>query len=246
MSVTGSRPVSGSSLSADVLNAPVVTQADLLDTGSMINQSSLSGKRKGALVYVVLTSGTVTTAVASGSSPSDAWEFTDRSLYALLTEVPVAAGVPTRKKVEVTYSGLSLVIPTTPTNLINLIKGLTPASGTLSPFFNTTTDKLNVFNDDRSLQFKINLTGSWTSSSGNRSISLDFSSTSNNKLTANRVNNITPDTVQLSTFFSVNKDGNLVTGGTPIMIQSFGSTFLVTDILLIADQETIETVISSV
>lgn len=103
-----------------------------------------------------------------------------------------------------------------------------------------------MFNDDRSLQFKINLTGSWTSSSGNRSISLDFSSTANNKLTANRVNNITPDTVQLSTFFSVSKNGNLVTNGTPIMIQSFGSTFTVTDILLIADQETIETAISAV
>ena len=63
----------------------------------------------------------------------------------------------TRKKSEVLYTGISQVITTTATNLITMLKALTPSSGTLLPFFNTTTDKLTVYNENKTLNFTITI-----------------------------------------------------------------------------------------
>lgn len=194
----------------------------------MINDKSVSGKRKGAVVYVQLTAGTVTTAVAQGSEPTDAWSF----LY------PSVFSIPTRKKIEVFYSGLTLAITTTSTNLVTLLKALTPTSGTLNQFINTTSNKLNVYNDNTSVLFKLNITGSWTTASQNRSMVLDFAGTNGNKLTVNRVDNTVPDVIQLFTYFSVDKDGNLATNGSAPSIQSNGSVFTATSILLTIEQVT--------
>lgn len=143
-----------------------------------------------------------------------------------------------RKKMEVYYSGLTLTIPTTTTNLINLVKGLTPTSGALNAFFNTTTNKLNVYNDNTSVFFKINIVGTWTATSQNRSMVLDFAGTQGNKLTANRVDNTAPDIIQFNTYFSVDANGNMVTNGTAPSIQSNGSVFTATAILITVEQTT--------
>ena len=143
-----------------------------------------------------------------------------------------------RKKMEVYYSGLTLAIPTTATNLIDLIKGLTPTSGELNAFFNTTTNKLNVYNDNTSVFFKINIVGTWTTTSQNRSMVLDFAGTQGNRLTANRVDNTAPDIIQFNTHFSVDADGNMVTNGTAPNIQSNGSVFTATAILITVEQTT--------
>lgn len=143
-----------------------------------------------------------------------------------------------RKKMEVYYSGLSLAIPTTATNFINLVKVLTPTSGTLNSFFNTTSNKLNVYNDNTSVLFKVNIVGSWTTASQSRSMVLDFAGTQGNRLTINRVDSTTPDTVQFSTYFSVDANGNLVTNGSAPSIQSNGSVFTATAILITVEQIT--------
>lgn len=143
-----------------------------------------------------------------------------------------------RKKMEVYYSGLTLAIPTTTTNLVDLVKGLTPTSGALNAFFNTTTNKLNVYNDNTSVLFKINIVGTWTSTSQNRSMVLDFAGTQGNRLTANRVDNTAPDIIQFNTYFSVDADGNMVTNGTAPNIQSNGSVFTATAILITVEQTT--------
>lgn len=143
-----------------------------------------------------------------------------------------------RKKMEVYYSGLTLDIPTTATNLVDLVKGLTPTSGALNTFFNTTTNKLNVYNDNTSVFFKINIVGTWTTTSQNRSMVLDFAGTQGNRLTANRVDNTTPDIVQFNTHFSVDANGNMVTNGTAPSIQSNGSAFTATAILITVEQTT--------
>lgn len=143
-----------------------------------------------------------------------------------------------RKKMEVYYSGLSLAIPTTATNLVDLVKGLTPTSGALNSFFNTTTNKLNVYNDNTSVFFKINIVGAWTTTSQSRSMILDFAGTQGNRLTMNRVDNTAPDIVQFNTYFSVDANGNMVTNGTAPSIQSNGSVFTATAILITVEQTT--------
>lgn len=146
---------------------------------------------------------------------------------------------PIRKKTEVYYSGLSLAIPTTETNLIELLKTLTPTSGTLSQFFNTVSNKLNVYNDDATVVFKINISGSWTTATPNRNMRLNFLGTNGNTLIASRNDaSITPGVVNFQIFFSIDKDGNIATNGTAPVIQSYGSVFTATSILLIAEQIT--------
>lgn len=58
-----------------------------------------------------------------------------------------------RDKSEVVYSGINLAITSTPTSLISLLKVLTPASGSLTKFFNTTSNKLNVYNLNSTIFF---------------------------------------------------------------------------------------------
>ena len=148
---------------------------------------------------------------------------------------PAGPASSTRQKSECYFSGLNLVIPTTATNLINLIKAL-PHTGSLSPFFNTTTNKFNVFNVNATCTFKVNVIGAWSGSSTNRSMTIDFPQTNGNTLSKTRDAQVTVDALSFPTFFSVDKDGNLATNGSDITIVSNGATFTATAILLVAEQ----------
>lgn len=142
----------------------------------------------------------------------------------------------TRKKSEVVYTGLSLVIPTTPTNLVTLLKALTPTSGTLAPFFNTTSDKMVVFNENKTLNFKLSLIGSYPGGTSNRSIQLTFSGSVPDTLVASRNVATVTDNVLLATFFSVDQGGFLATNGSTLTIQANGAAFTATTIKIIAEQ----------
>lgn len=68
---------------------------------------------------------------------------------------------PKRKKSEVFWSGLTgpnaELVADTNRDLIAWVKALPALQfGTLAPFFNTVSDKLNAFNSDTSLSFKLN------------------------------------------------------------------------------------------
>lgn len=142
----------------------------------------------------------------------------------------------TRKKSELVFTGLSLVIPTTPTNLVALLKVLTPASGTFAPFFDTTNDKMVVFNENKTLNFKLVIAGSWASGSLNRSMSVEFSGAVPDTLNEIRYPGTTIDNCTFPTFFSVDVGGFLATNGSTITIVSNGSTFTATTVKLIAEQ----------
>lgn len=233
MSVTGQRHVSHEIYMTSLLNASTLTPADLMNPQHPVNSRVLSGKERGARVWVELSDGSITEAVAQGDKTTDSWAWLDPST------LPEPVVLPVRKKTEVYYSGLSLAIPTTETNLITLLKTLTPTSGTLSQFFNTVSNKLNCYNDNSSLVFKINIVGSWTAATQNRNMRLNFLGTNGNTLIASRNDaSITPEVVNFQIFFSIDKDGNIATNGTAPVIQSYGSVFTATSILLIAEQVT--------
>lgn len=142
----------------------------------------------------------------------------------------------TRKKSEVVYTGISQVIPTTATNLITMLKALTPSSGTLLPFFNTTTDKLTVFNENKTLNFKLSMIGSYPGGTTNRSMQLTFSGAVPDTLVASRNAATATDNILLATFFSVDHGGFLATNGSTITIQANGAAFTATTIKIIAEQ----------
>lgn len=149
-----------------------------------------------------------------------------------------AATAGIRRKSEVFWTGLNLVVPEdTPTNFINLIKAIVPTSGTLEPFFKITDNKLHPFNEDTTVTFKLNLKGTFTgATTAQRSVSLDFVGTQGNTLTLNRSQSVTTSTLSFVTFFSVDKNGNMVTNGAAINIFASGSPFTLSEVLLVAEQ----------
>lgn len=175
--------------------------------------------------------------VTSGASAYDIWlqQGNTGSEQDFLNSLQGASYM--RQKSEVTWSGISLVIPTgSPINLINALKALTPSGGTLTPFFNTTDNKLHVFNQNMTVNFKLNLIGSWAGSTENRSMTLNFVGTTGNTLTYSRDSSVTSDNVSFRTFLSIDQDGNIATNGTELTIVSNGAAFTATQVLLIAEQ----------
>lgn len=142
----------------------------------------------------------------------------------------------TRKKSELTFTGISLNIPTTPSNLVTLLKALTPTSGTFAPFFDTTADKMVVFDENKTLNFKLSIIGTWTGGTTNRSMQLTFSAAVPDTLVVSRNAATTTDNVLMATFFSVDQGGFLATNGSTMTIQSNGSAFTATTIKMIAEQ----------
>lgn len=142
----------------------------------------------------------------------------------------------TRKKSELVFTGVSLAIPTTVSNLITLLKALTPTSGTFAPFFDTVNDKMVVFNENKSLNFKLSLVGSWPGGTGNRSMQLTFSGAVPDTLVNDRTSVTASDNVLLATFFSVDQGGFLATNGSTLTIKSNGAAFTATTVKLIAEQ----------
>ena len=152
------------------------------------------------------------------------------------TRIDALEYATTRKKSEVVYSGVSITIPTAPTNLVSLLKTLTPSSGTLAPFFDTVNNKMVVFNENKTLFFKLAIVGTWPSGTANRSMQLTFSGSVPDTLVSSRNAVTTTDNILLATFFSVDKDGFLATNGSTLTIQSNGAAFTATTIKIIAEQ----------
>lgn len=152
------------------------------------------------------------------------------------TRIDALEYATTRKKSEVVYSGVSVTIPTAPTNLVSLLKTLTPSSGTLAPFFDTVNNKMVVFNENKTLFFKLSIVGTWPSGTSNRSMQLTFSGSVPDTLVSSRNSATTTDNILLATFFSVDKDGFLATNGSTLTIQSNGAAFTATTIKIIAEQ----------
>ena len=152
------------------------------------------------------------------------------------TRIDALEYATTRKKSEVVYSGVSVTIPTAPTNLVSLLKTLTPSSGSLAPFFDTVNNKMVVFNENKTLFFKLSIVGTWPSGTSNRSMQLTFSGSVSDTLVSSRNSATTTDNILLATFFSVDKDGFLATNGSTLTIQSNGAAFTATTIKIIAEQ----------
>ncbi|MCV5715469.1 tail needle knob protein [Escherichia coli] len=152
------------------------------------------------------------------------------------TRIDALEYATTRKKSEVVYSGVSVTIPTAPTNLVSLLKTLTPSSGSLAPFFDTVNNKMVVFNENKTLLFKLSIVGTWPSGTANRSMQLTFSGSVPDTLVSSRNAATTTDNILLATFFSVDKDGFLATNGSTLTIQSNGAAFTATTIKIIAEQ----------
>lgn len=160
-----------------------------------------------------------------------------------LSDLPFSTSetiAPTRKKSEVVWTGINLTIPTgTNVNLVETLKSLTPTSGTLVPFFRISDNKLHCINEDATLNFKLNLIGSWSSASTNLSMRVTFVGTVGNTNYQSRTPAITTDVISFEQFISVDKNGNMAKNGATVNLVCNGAEFTATQILLIAEQVTV-------
>ena len=148
-----------------------------------------------------------------------------------------------RRKTEVAWVNLSTPIvlaADTDYNMVVLFKAITdtPQRGTLAPFFNTTTNKMNVYNEGATLTFKLNLEGAWVGGGTNSSMEIRFLGTMGNDIFAVRVAGQTTDTVSLPTFFSIDADDYIALNGTEPILRANSRSFTINSILLIAEQNT--------
>ncbi|CAH0528415.1 hypothetical protein CTH30272_02099 [Allocatenococcus thiocycli] len=141
-----------------------------------------------------------------------------------------------RQKSEVVYSGISLAITTTQVNLLQLLGTLTPTSGSLSPFFDTTTGLMTGLNKDKNLYFKLAIIGTYDNSSGNRSMQFDFGTIVPDIIVRSRDASVSTDNIFIATFFSVETDDDITDPGIDILIKANGSGFTATQIKIIATQ----------
>ncbi|EFL6412059.1 hypothetical protein AAS85_000420 [Escherichia coli] len=97
-------------------------------------------------------------------------------------------------------------------------------------------NKMVVFNENKTLFFKLSIVGTWPNGTANRSMQLTFSGSVPDTLVSSRNSATTTDNILLATFFSVDKDGFLATNGSTLTIQSNGAALTATTIKIIAEQ----------
>lgn len=163
--------------------------------------------------------------------PNDGWNYVRR--YASWIKDTI------RRKTEVVYQDLNIVMTQdVQYNLVNLIKNLTPTTGTLAPFFDTTANKLRAYNNNTTMTFKLSLDGQFSGATSNRSLLIDFLGTNGNSLVVNRPVGIDIDRITFALFFSIDANGNIATNGTEVVLTALGSSYTISKILLIAEQTT--------
>lgn len=127
-------------------------------------------------------------------------------------------------------------------NLIAILKAYNPTSGSWSPLIDTNKNKMTVYNDDFSVFVKINLMGEW-SGTQNPNVNghgyvFTFPPTTGNEILQTQTESALfgQDVISVNTFFSVDKNGNMVQNGTDILFGVFGLNFTVNTVLTVVDQ----------
>lgn len=142
----------------------------------------------------------------------------------------------TRQKSEVVYSGLSLVIPTTPTNFFTLLNSVTPTSGNPLPFFQLAEGRLVALNKNLDLKLKFTLEGVFGGAVLSRSLAFVFGTAVPDTIYINRNTALAADSMNLNTFFSVEEGDDITSPGITCTVQSVGGTFTASRIKIIATQ----------
>lgn len=146
----------------------------------------------------------------------------------------------TRVKSELNFNGLNITVaPGSPINLIEQLKAYTPTAGTWLPMFDISTNKMIAArNDDRTLHYKIAITGSFSNSASANSVTVDVTAGSSavDSFTVVRLANQPTQYVNFGSLISVDKNGNFATNGAVFAMSSSTSNFVITQVRLIAEQ----------
>lgn len=140
---------------------------------------------------------------------------------------------------EVTYDNLDIIIDTTPKNLIAILDGLVPVNGSLNEFFNTSTHKMNVYNDDSSIFMKFNVIGTWNPVMASpNTMRIAFGNSVGNVASSSKTSGMDADVLQFVTYMSIDKDGLIATAGTEPLISVLETDFTLTRLFITVEQVT--------
>lgn len=156
------------------------------------------------------------------------------------TDIQVLKTFTTRVKSELDWLGLNLTINDgVKTNLVSILKTITQDSGSWSPMFDTSTNKMVAgVNDNRTLFYKINIYGDFSGASGQDpgTIQVDFEGGVTQRNLLPRDNLSSSEVFSVMGFISVDKNGAFATNGCSISLTSLNRNFTITAIRLIAEQ----------
>lgn len=167
-----------------------------------------------------------------------------------ISDLPFDTGdgqpVTVRKKMQVLYQALEITLTPSDENLVAIAAAHNPADGALNEFFNTTSNKLNVYNDDATLYFKLNVQGTWNSSTVPNTMQVQFGNSNYNIVSASKTSGMDADVLQFTTFLSINKDGPIATGGSEILIKVLDGSFEMESMFIVVEQWTSQSTITPV
>lgn len=146
----------------------------------------------------------------------------------------------TRVKSELDWTGLNITINDgIKTNLVSILKAVPQLSGSWSPMFDTTSNKMIAgVNDNRTLLYKINIYGDFSGPAGQDpgTIQVDFEGGVIQRTLLPRDNLNSSEVFNIMGFISVDKNGNFASNGCTISLTSLNRNFTITAIRLIAEQ----------
>ncbi|AAQ81481.1 hypothetical protein 44RRORF163w [Aeromonas phage 44RR2.8t] len=144
----------------------------------------------------------------------------------------------TRVKSELEWTGLNIDVTGTALNLVGALKAITPVYGSWAPMFDIINDKMVAAkNDDRTLLYKIAITGTFDNTSSTNALTLTTTIGSNIDVSsAVRLPNQNPQNINYISLISVDKNGNFATNGASLTLRSTTSDFTITRVRLIAEQ----------
>lgn len=135
-----------------------------------------------------------------------------------------------------------IVIPTSPVNLIELLKATAPTSGSLSsPLIDLVSNKITPLNKDKTLMMKLSMSGSYGAGgvSADKAVLLSLTGGVTDAVSDFKGGGLFTNNdavITIITMISVDKDGNATTLGVIPSIQSFVRTFTTNRIVLVIDQ----------
>lgn len=145
--------------------------------------------------------------------------------------------IPYRVKSEIVKTGSFEMAVGTDYSMFDILDALTNStSGSLAPLLDVTSKKIKPFNVDHSYYLKFQIIGSWLGSTTNKSFEITIGTATVNKLVRSRDASVSSDSLSFSTFISVDVDGFLVQNGAPVVFRSNGGPFIITEILVVAEQ----------
>lgn len=204
-----------------------------LENGSAALTSRVSQLETSSLTF----SGKISAIETAATSLTSRVDSLDTKLTALTTRVSDLEALTARTKVEVIWNN-PVTIPNTSTNLIALLKGITPSYGSLtSPLIDLVNNRIQPLAKNKTLFLKVSFAGAYATGSSDKAFLFRLGGGMNDSFSSSRNPthfNAATDTITFFTMESVGTNSAAVINGIIPTVQVLGRTNFVTSRIIIS------------